>query len=372
MARILFTASTYSHLSNFHRPYMAAFQALGWEVDAACGGTPMPLPEAGQVIHIPFEKQMTSLKNGTATLALRRLIREGDYTLISCHTALAAFFTRMAVRGMAHRPKVACTAHGYLFNGLGGGRERLLRGAEALTAPVTDLLMTMNGWDTAYAKAHHLGSRVEEIPGMGLNCQPLSPEQLRAGAALRRQVGEDRFLLVYAAEFSQRKDQSTLLRALARLPEQVCLLLPGQGALWEECRRTVSALGLEGRVVLPGQVEDMGCWYAAADAAISSSPSEGLPFNLMEAMYHALPIVASAAKGNTELITHGETGLLFPPGDDPACAQQVALLLEQGHLGARLGRQARLAVEPYRLEHVLPRVMELYGELVPLEEAVPV
>ena len=372
MGRVLFTASTYSHLSNFHRPYMAAFRALGWEVDAACGGTPMPLPEAGRVIHIPFEKQMTSPKNAAAALALRRLIREREYALISCHTALAAFFTRMAVRGMARRPRVACTAHGYLYNGVGGGRERLLQGAEALAAPVTDLLMTMNSWDTAYARAHRLGARIEEIPGMGLNCQSLSADQLRSGAALRREVGEDRFLLVYAAEFSQRKDQATLLRALTRLPERVCLLLPGQGALWERCRQAVSALGLEGRVVLPGQVEDMGPWYAAADAAISASRSEGLPFNLMEAMYHGLPIVASAAKGNTELITHGETGLLFPPGDAEACARQVAALLEQGGLTARLARQARLAVEPYRLERVLPQVMALYGALVPLEEAVPV
>ena len=39
--RILFTASTYSHIRSFHLPYLRAFQADGWEVHIACGG---PIP----------------------------------------------------------------------------------------------------------------------------------------------------------------------------------------------------------------------------------------------------------------------------------------------------------------------------------------
>ena len=33
--KVLFTASTYSHIANFHRPYLRAFSALGWTVDVA-------------------------------------------------------------------------------------------------------------------------------------------------------------------------------------------------------------------------------------------------------------------------------------------------------------------------------------------------
>ena len=61
--RILFTASTYSHIVNFHRPYLRAFAALGYEVDVACGGTPMEIPEARRLIHLPLEKSMTAPAN---------------------------------------------------------------------------------------------------------------------------------------------------------------------------------------------------------------------------------------------------------------------------------------------------------------------
>ena len=41
--KILFTASTYSHIIRFHRPYLRAFLEMGWTVDAACGGAPMDI-----------------------------------------------------------------------------------------------------------------------------------------------------------------------------------------------------------------------------------------------------------------------------------------------------------------------------------------
>ena len=44
--KVLFTASTYSHIVNFHLPYLRKFQEEGWTVHAACGGRPMPIPDA--------------------------------------------------------------------------------------------------------------------------------------------------------------------------------------------------------------------------------------------------------------------------------------------------------------------------------------
>ena len=56
--RALFTASTYSHIAHFHRPYLRAFAQLGWTVDVACGGEPLPIPEARRVIPLSLEKSI--------------------------------------------------------------------------------------------------------------------------------------------------------------------------------------------------------------------------------------------------------------------------------------------------------------------------
>ena len=101
-----------------------------------------------------------------------------------------------------------------------------------------------------------------------------------------------------------------------------------------------------------------------ANAAISASRSEGLPFNIMEAMYTGLPVVASAVKGHEDLIRDGETGLLYPYGDADACARAVLRLLDSPELREKLVRQARENVLQYGLERVLPLVTEQYESLV--------
>ena len=82
-------------------------------------------------------------------------------------------------------------------------------------------------------------------------------------------------------------------------------------------------------------------------------------------MHCGLPVVASTVKGHEDLITDGETGLLFPPNDEQACAQQIRALKATPHLFPHLSRQATAAAEQYRLERVLPKVMATYQSVLP-------
>lgn len=370
MGRILFVASTFSHIWNFHRPYLCAFSRQGWQVDVACGGTSMEIPEAHHTYTIPLEKSMASPRNFTATGNLRALIGKNHYDIISCHTALASFFVRLAVMGMRHRPLVACTCHGYLFDQDTPALKRLvLSAAERLTAPVTDLLMTMNQWDTQYAQAHKLGRRVVHIPGMGIDPQKLpavSPDQVQQ---LREQLElpQDAFVLLFAGEFSHRKSQHILLKALAQLPQQVYLLLPGQGSELEACQQLSRDLGVSQRVRFPGQVADIPIWYSACDAVVSASRIEGLPFNLMEAMYYARPIVASDVKGHHDLLAPRQVGLLYPYGDADLCARHIATLMAHPHETRAMGLRAQQAVSGYLLHQVEGQIMDCYQALLSQE-----
>ena len=364
--KILFTASTYSHIVHFHRPYLRAFAGLGYTVDVACGGAPMEIPEARPVIHLPFEKSMTAPSNFAAAHQLRRLIKAEGYTLLSTHTALAAFFTRLAAMGLD--TTVVNTCHGYLFDeDTPKAKRSVLLAAERLTASRTDLLLTMNDCDYQIASRYRLGRRIRSIPGVGVDFSRFDACVPETGRALRRELGipEEAFVLVYPAEFSGRKCQETCIRAMASLPDCVYLLLPGMGALRESCMDLAVRLGVMDRVRFPGYISDMGPWYQAADCAVTSSRSEGLPFNVMEAMYMELPVVASEVKGHVDLVRRGENGFLFPWGDADACAQAVASLYADPALCSAMGRAGADAVESYRLERVLPQVLEAYGMVLP-------
>lgn len=364
---MLFTASTYSHIVKFHLPYLEKFGEEGWTVHVACGGPPMPVPYVERVIDLPFEKSMRSPKNFKAAILLGNEMERERYDLVITHTSLAAFFTRLAVKRQKERPAVANMVHGYLFDdGTPWLKRNLLLGAERWTASATDLVLTMNRWDYEAAEKYRLGQKAAQVPGVGVDFTRFERVPPGSREKLRKQWGvpEDAFVVVYAAEFSRRKSQGVLVRALGRLPGKVWLALAGEGALREECRVLAERLGVADRVLFPGQVEDIPGWYAMADAACSASRSEGLPFNIMEAMYAGLPVAASEVKGHSDLVTDGVTGLLYPYGDAGACAERIARLMGSAELREELARGAKEAVARYSLERVRPIVWEQYAGLV--------
>ena len=268
------------------------------------------------------------------------------------------------MKGLKDRPRLVNVVHGYLFDDETPALKRgILLEAERLTAPETDLLLTMNEWDYEAAKKYRLGKRIEKIPGIGVDFSRFDTATAEDGAALRAELGipGDAFVLIYPAEFSARKSQHVLIEATATLPEKAVLVLPGSGALLAECKALAQRLELGRRVLFPGYISDMAPWYRMADAAVTASRSEGLPFNVMEAMYCGLSVVASAVKGHTDLIEDGVTGLLYPYGDATTSAVCVRRVMEEKAMRERMEAEARAAVTAYELYRVLPDVLARYG-----------
>ena len=360
--KVLMTASVYVHIRNFHLPYLHRFQELGWETHVGCAGIPGDAPFIDKSIELPFEKRFSASGNFHAMKMLHHIIQAEHYDLIIMHTTLASFFTRYAIKGLKTQLRTVCVMHGYLFDDdTPALKRRILLGAEQLTVPETDLLLTMNQWDYDFAVRRRLARRVEKIPGMGvdftkLDCVTDSKETLRDRLGFPRDV----FLLLYAAEFSNRKSQSVLIEAMTALPERALLLLAGDGGQLDACKARARELGLGDRVRFLGHVADVAPLYRASDVCVSASRSEGLPFNVMEAMHAGLPVVASRVKGHTDLIEDGVNGMLYEYGNAGDCAEKLRRLMDDPALRQALSTAARARAEAYRLETVLPGVMDRY------------
>ncbi len=360
--KVLFAATTYEHIKNFQLPYMGQFHTAGWTIHVVCGDAPGAIFYTSQVITLPFEEKINA--NSRASHLLRRKLEQEQYDLVITHSSVAAYVTRRAVAKLKKRPRVIHVSHGYPFDDTTGSFKRyFLLKAERKAARCTDLVLTMNQYDYRIAQRYKLGRQVVNIPGIGVDFSLLrKPNRVQVHdlrQKLNLHVGD--FILVYAAEFSAHKSQSVLIRALPLLPKSVILLLPGKGALLEECKKLAEKLGVTDRVRFPGHVDRMALWYSISDAAVASSRGEGLPCNIMEAMYMGLPVVASAVKGHEDLIPDGEAGLLYPYGNHAACADRILKLYESPILCELMGQCAHNAVLPYRLDQVLPLVMEQYG-----------
>lgn len=325
----------------------------------------MAIPFVDQVFSLSLHKQMLSLQNIKAATFLRRLIIKENYDLIITHTSLAAFFTRLAVKNLRDRPPICDVMHGYLFDDKTQFIKRsVLQIAEMAMAKETELLLTMNNWDYQYALNRRLAGRIEMIPGMGVEYSRLDSVS-ESSESLRRRFGipNKSFIMVYAAEFSERKNQRMLIDAMPSLPENVILALPGDGDLRAECIRHAQKMNVSKRVLFPGYVSDVAPWYRLADIAVSSSRSEGLPFNILEAMYCGLPVVASMVKGHTDLLE--EIGLLFPHENIKAFTKDVMELMNDPVLYKRIAVREKERVCEYSLDRVLPAVMDKYLSVIP-------
>jgi glycosyltransferase involved in cell wall biosynthesis len=134
------------------------------------------------------------------------------------------------------------------------------------------------------------------------------------------------------------KGLHTLMEAFRKVKATrpgVKLVIVGSGPMLEE----LQAAG-DGDCHFQPAVCNVAPWLRAMDIFVLPSLSEAFSNSLMEAMGCGCCPVASRVGGNPELVTDGETGLLFPVGDAAALAQRLALLLDQPDYRRRLAEQA--------------------------------
>jgi glycosyltransferase involved in cell wall biosynthesis len=118
-------------------------------------------------------------------------------------------------------------------------------------------------------------------------------------------------------------------------------------------------MGLSQRVHFLGWRRDLDAVYADLDIVALTSLNEGTPVALIEAMASGRPVVATAVGGVADVVADGETGLLVPSQDAPACARAVLPLREW------LGREGRArAMARYGSERLVGDVRRLYEKLL--------
>jgi len=139
----------------------------------------------------------------------------------------------------------------------------------------------------------------------------------------------------------------------------------GGGPLLPHLRDAVHDAGLDGVVRLLGPQFDVLPFYRNATAFLSTSRWEGFALTTLEAMASNLAIVASRAPGNVDVVTHGETGLLYPKDDPREAARLLNAVLDGSFPVARMRQTASARVAClFTPELLASRNLDLYREVV--------
>lgn len=344
-SKILYTASTAQHLQRFHVPYIEALRSENQVLTMATGD--------GVDYSIVFDKHYFSLTNLRSLRRIRRILREEQFDLIVLNTTLTAFWVRAALWGMKNRPYVINVVHGYLFPFHGGGiKKQVLLFCERLMRSKTDDIAVMNAEDLQTAQKYKLcRGKIYFLYGMGLSDG--YTKRAIDSTVRQRYASEEELLCIFVGELSSRKNQRFLIQGIKALREDgipAKLLLVGEGGEYDALRSLIAQNGLEDSVLTVGHSDDVPSLLAASDLYVSASISEGLPFNLMEAMAYGLPIVASDVRGQVDLLRERPESL-YPLNDTEAFCQKVKAFYQQ----KKLGRDAIVysEIERYYLRSVM-------------------
>jgi glycosyltransferase involved in cell wall biosynthesis len=198
----------------------------------------------------------------------------------------------------------------------------------------------------------HPGGRMRVVPnGIDLERVEAEPtaDELAAAQAAIGNAGRPVVVVV-----ARRKDQQVLLRALPALERPVTVAFVGIRPD-DELAAAQAAVPDRHRIVFVPFTERPLAFYRFATIAALPSRIEGLSQALLEAMSLGVPVIASAAGGNAELVYPGETGLLVPPLDPAAWTRALDRMLGDDALRARVAVSGQALV---RSDFTMPRTAE--------------
>lgn len=305
-------------------------------------------------------------------MRVRRLVRRLDPDVT------VSFLTRSNVANVMARAKGACviservnaSAH------FGGGRKaNASKAMVRLAYPRADHLIAVSG-GVAQDMIDNFGMPDEKVSVVANPVDHARIARLADEPSPLRIEGE---YIAAAGRLVPNKNFGMLIDAFDRSGLPGALVILGEGPLRGELEAQVERLGLGGRVLLPGFLDNPFAVLKRASLFALSSNAEGFPNGMVEAMACGLPIVAAnCASGPSEIlldrrreqvegIVHGPAGAVTPPNDPFAFAEAMRAVLDPGLRAAR-GAAARELSRQFSVERTARRYWDIIEKALRVRE----
>lgn len=198
-----------------------------------------------------------------------------------------------------------------------------------LNPAAATLVYTFSHWARQAYLEHGVPAERVRVLYPGFAVPPEPGPAARAGRAGRG------ITLLFMGRQAVRKGGDAVLRAFAELHAR----LPNTRLLYVGDTPPAAQAGVEALPLVPAHA--VGDIYARADVFVNPTRAEGFGFTNAEAQGHGLPVVSSRLGAIPEVVEHGVTGLLVPPGDEAALVEALTALADDHGRRAQMAAAAR-------------------------------
>lgn len=382
MKKVLIVASVISFIEWFNKENINFLvDNLNCEVHIACNFNYMndtdidrttsyiaKLREKGVILHnIEFARSPINFSNLKAYKVLKKIINNGQFDLIHCHTPTASMMTRLAAKNARKKGSVVMyTCHGFHFHNVAPKKNWLIYyPIEKILSKYCDYIVTINKEDYDRAKTFHC-KNIRYIPSVGVDINRI--KNLTVDKACKKEeigVPPSSILILSVGELIERKNHEIIIKALAKVANpNIYYAIAGKGPLKDKLLKLADKVGLSNRIVLLGFRTDVFELYHAADISAFPSKIEGLGLAGVEAMAAGVPLVSSNVHGILDYVIDGKTGYAIAPNDIDGFAKAIKKLSEDSMLRESMSVDCMKAVEPFEIENALRVMWDIYREVL--------
>jgi glycosyltransferase involved in cell wall biosynthesis len=242
---------------------------------------------------------------------VQKLMKENQVELVHAHGTRANSNVLWAARSLGI--PVIYTVHGWSFHPDQKPLVRNIRiiGEKYLTSK-SDLNISVSASNQQSGK-QYINSFKSIVINNGIDLNKFDPTAKHKNIREELNIPHDKILVLFIARFTSHKQPLALVEAFAkafRMNPQMHLLLVGDGDQKEEAKEMIRRSGMSEHITMEAFRQDVPDVLAAADIFVLPSLWEGLPIGLLEALAMGKAVIASNVDGTSEIIQHGENGML--------------------------------------------------------------
>ncbi len=183
------------------------------------------------------------------------------------------------------------------------------------------------------------------------NIKTSLPERIKSIAMIGRLHEQKGHIILFKA----------MQRVLKHHPEATVFLW-GNGQKKKILENYLQQEGLSENILFKGVSDNADNMFSGIGMVVLPSLWEGFPNVLLEAMVYQKPVVASNIPGIDEIIVHGETGLLTPPGDETALADTMLFLINNPVKAREMAVAGRKRAEMFSIDKTVKETEQLYQD----------
>ena len=273
---------------------------------------------------IPFTRKLTPWQDLKCLWGLYKLFRRENPDIIHTHTPKAGLLGMLAARLAGIDIRIHTLA-GLPYQAAEGNKQRLLVYLEKLT-----YRLAKEVWPNAYSLKKLIiedklvdPDKVAVIgqgSSNGVDLDQFDRYQLQenhlVAATMRVSPGEEEFVMLVVGRLVKDKGIEDLIEAYlsSKINNKAKLVLLGsfEQELNPVSNQTINRIKDHPRIVHVEWTDHVAYYMAISDVLIHPSHREGFPNVLLEAGAISCPVICSDISGNTEIIEHKKTGLVYP------------------------------------------------------------